>query len=126
MKHFFIILSLLLTISVNVEAQNIIIGDKMPEISVKKWLMDSEPSAAEYSCILFYHSKSDLCRQTLATIKQHVKKQVLQRESIARRAARFLSLRLRSLRLRTAILRTEIRPAMCADIFVMYLVSISL
>ena len=37
--------------------------------------MDSEPSAAEYSCILFYHSKSDLCRQTLATIKQHVKKQ---------------------------------------------------
>lgn len=34
--------------------------------------MDTEPSDAEYSCLLFFHSRSHLCQRTLATLKQHI------------------------------------------------------
>ena len=72
MKRFFAIIFAITTLPLSVEAQNIIIGDKIPEISVRKWLMDSEPSEAEYSCLLFYHSQSHLCQEALTTMKQHV------------------------------------------------------
>ena len=42
--------------------QNVIVGDKTPDMHVRKWLMDTEPSEAEYSCLLFFHSRSHLCQ----------------------------------------------------------------
>lgn len=72
MKQLLIIIFAIITLPLSIKAQNIIIGDKMPEISVRKWLMDSEPNEAEYSCLLFYHSQSHLCQEALITIKQHI------------------------------------------------------
>ena len=72
MKRLFAIILAIITLPLFAEAQNIIIGDKMPEVSVRKWLMDSEPDEAEYSCLLFYHSQSHLCQEALSVIKQHV------------------------------------------------------
>lgn len=54
------------------QAQSVIVGDKMPDVSVRSWLMDSEPREAEYSCLLFYHSKSPLCQRALASLKQTI------------------------------------------------------
>ena len=37
--------------------QNIIIGEKLPsDVRPRRWLMDMQPEAADYTCILFYHS----------------------------------------------------------------------
>ena len=69
MKRLLIILCTLFTLPLCASAQSIIIGDKTPEMSVRKWLMDSQPSDAEYRCLLFYHSKSELCKQNLKIIK---------------------------------------------------------
>lgn len=55
-------------------AENIVIGEKLPETRFRKWLMDMQPDAADYTCILFYHSESPLCRQCLQRIKGLVSK----------------------------------------------------
>ena len=55
--------------------QNIIIGDKLPsDIRSRRWLMDLQPEAADYSCILFYHSESELCQKALNSIKPFIEK----------------------------------------------------
>ena len=55
--------------------QNIIIGDKLPsDIRSRRWLMDMHPEAADYSCILFYHSESELCQKALNNIKPFIEK----------------------------------------------------
>ena len=69
MKRLLTILCTLFTLPLCASAQSVIIGDKTPEMSVRKWLMDSQPSDAEYRCLLFYHSKSELCKQNLKIIK---------------------------------------------------------
>ena len=53
-------------------AENIIIGDKIPDLSIDKWLMDIQPAPTDYTCILFYHSESELCRKSLKRIKHIV------------------------------------------------------
>ncbi len=55
-------------------AENIVIGEKLPETRFRKWLMDLQPDAADYTCILFYHSESPLCRRCLQRIKGMVSK----------------------------------------------------
>ena len=72
MKRLLAIIFALMVLPNTLCAQKIIIGDKMPEMSVRKWLMDTEPTQTEYSCLLFYHSKSYLCEQALDKIKQYV------------------------------------------------------
>lgn len=56
------------------KAQNIILGEKVPECKFRSWLMDLQPDAAEYTCMLFYHSKSPQCQKCLPRIKQIVNK----------------------------------------------------
>lgn len=53
-------------------AENVIIGEKVPQLSIDKWLMDIQPSATEYTCVLFYHSESELCRKSLRRVKHMV------------------------------------------------------
>lgn len=72
MKRFLTIIFAIIMLPVTIKAQHIIVGDKMPDINASKWLMDTEPSEAEYSCLFFFHSKSHLCQQALATVKQHI------------------------------------------------------
>lgn len=53
-------------------AENIIIGDKIPDIRLQAWLMDLEPESADYTCTLFYNSESPLCRQCIGRIKEMI------------------------------------------------------
>ena len=54
--------------------QSVIVGDKLPSnIFQRRWLMDIQPDEADYTCILFYHSESELCKQSLRRIKQLIK-----------------------------------------------------
>lgn len=50
------------------QAQDVIIGEKIPKFSVRSWLMDLQPSEADYTCILFHHSESPLCKECLDMI----------------------------------------------------------
>ena len=54
------------------EAQNIILGEKVPDSRIRSWLMDLQPDAADYTCIIFYHSKSPRCQECLPKIKRIV------------------------------------------------------
>ena len=74
MKRAFITLIMTLFFATtNVMAENIVIGDKIPDMRVQAWLMDLQPDHADYTCILFYHSESELCKQSLRRIKQLIK-----------------------------------------------------
>ncbi len=73
MKRFFAILLLVFTVVTEASAQNVIIGEKLPDMSLRKWLMDLEPSQAEYTCYLFHHSESELCSRALNIIKPLIK-----------------------------------------------------
>lgn len=72
MKRLFAIILAIIVLPLAAQAQNIIVGDKMPDMHVRKWLMDTEPSEAEYSCLLFFHSRSHLCQRTLGNLKRHI------------------------------------------------------
>lgn len=70
MRRLCIIIFALLCSTTAALAQNIIIGDKIPKIRSHAWLMDAEPDSAPYTCIIFYHSESDLCNAALRGVKQ--------------------------------------------------------
>lgn len=72
MKRFLLLLSLSLLLSGVSRAENVIIGEKIPDMDIDKWLMDIQPTQTDYTCILFYHSESELCRKCLKRIKHIV------------------------------------------------------
>lgn len=69
----FLITTILALCCINATAQNVIIGEKVPELRIKQWLMDLQPESADFTCIVFHHSESPLCRQCLSNVKQLVK-----------------------------------------------------
>ena len=69
MRHFLLTI-LLAWCSLAATAQNVIIGEKVPEMRIKQWLMDLQPEAAVFTCIVFHHSESLLCRQCLEKVKE--------------------------------------------------------
>ena len=69
MKRFFAILLFVLTLCYTASAQNVIIGERLPDLNLRKWLMDFQPEPTEYTCYLFYHSESERCKQALDIIK---------------------------------------------------------
>lgn len=73
MKRFFAILLYLLIVATTASAQDVIIGEKLPDLNLRKWLMDLEPEQTEYTCYLFIHSESELCKKSLAAIKPIIK-----------------------------------------------------
>lgn len=71
MKKAFIIFAVILfSAATKVTAENIVIGDKLPDMHIKAWLMDMQPEHADFTCILFYHSESELCKKSLKQIKR--------------------------------------------------------
>lgn len=72
MNKFFVALLTSLLLSLSAMGENLIVGERLPDMSIRKWLMDTQPSNAEYTCILFYHSESKLCQQSLEAIKQYM------------------------------------------------------
>lgn len=73
MKRFFAILLLFLITAADASAQSVIIGEKLPDMALRKWLMDFTPSQTEYTCYLFHHSESPLCIKALNAIKPLIK-----------------------------------------------------
>ena len=73
MKRFLTILAFLLAGTLVASAQNIIVGEKIPDLSLRKWLMDLPAERSEYTCYLFYHSESALCAKSLNAIKPLIK-----------------------------------------------------
>ena len=71
-NKFFVTLLTTLLLSLSAMGENLIVGERLPDISIRKWLMDTQPSSAEYTCILFYHSESKLCQKSLENIKQYI------------------------------------------------------
>lgn len=70
MKRLFLCITLLAALCTEGFCQNIIIGDRLPsDVRPRRWLMDLQPEATDYTCILFYHSESPVCQQALKAIK---------------------------------------------------------
>jgi hypothetical protein len=72
-RYAIILLAILFSATTYVKAENIVIGDKLPDIRLQSWLMDMQPDQASYTCILFYHTESELCKRSLKQIKRLVK-----------------------------------------------------
>ena len=72
MKRLLAILATVVLWATSAEAQNIILGEKVPDSKIRSWLMDLQPDAADYTCILFHNSKSPQCKKHLPKIKQMV------------------------------------------------------
>ena len=70
MKRVFLCIMLLLAPFGQALCQNIIIGDRLSsDVRSRRWLMDMQPEAADFSCVLFYHSESEACQAALSHIK---------------------------------------------------------
>lgn len=71
MKRVFLLLFALLACALygSVRAQNIVIGEKAPELKNVVWLADKAPAAADYSLIVFFHSSNQSCFDSLDKVK---------------------------------------------------------
>lgn len=78
MKRFFIWINLLLLTCLfakgSAEAQNIVLGERLPEMRIGAWLMDMQPEDCDYTLILFHHSESRQCRRALQRAEEIIKK----------------------------------------------------
>ena len=74
MKRFvFTVIIMIFSAVTYANAENIVIGDKIPKLHLQAWLMDIQPDQADFTCTLFYHSESELCRHCLKRIKRLIK-----------------------------------------------------
>ena len=51
-------------------AQNIVLGDRGPELKISKWLDDNQPEAAPATYIEFFHSSNPACIASLKRLKE--------------------------------------------------------
>lgn len=70
MKRFLILAMAVFCVVWSAYAENIIIGEQLPDMRIKSWLMDFQPEEADYTCILFHHSESPLCDRQVRRIKR--------------------------------------------------------
>lgn len=54
-------------------AQNIVIGEKAPDLKNVAWLANKVPAPAEYSLLLFFHSSNKGCCATIDNIRNIIK-----------------------------------------------------
>lgn len=71
MKKALIILSFALASAIgSVTAQNVVLGDRVPELKAPKWLDDRQPAAAPATYIEFFHSSNPACVTSLKRLKE--------------------------------------------------------
>ena len=63
-----LIILTLATLHIECRAQSVIVGDRLPDLHLRRWLMDIQPDQSDYTCLLFHHSESEVCRQSLRSI----------------------------------------------------------
>lgn len=51
-------------------AQNIILGERVPELKAQAWLDDRQPAAAPITYIEFFHSSNPACKSSLERLKE--------------------------------------------------------
>lgn len=74
MKKFIILLTLIIGFATKADAENIVLGEKLPDMRISAWLMDLQPDDAPYTCILFHHSESPLCDKVIKRAKRLINK----------------------------------------------------
>lgn len=74
MKRLMLALLLLSMASPAVRAQNILLGERVPEIKSAVWLEDRQPSAAPLTYIEFYHSSHGGGGESLAHLERLARK----------------------------------------------------
>lgn len=71
MKKALLILSFALASAIgSVTAQNVVLGDRVPDLKVSKWLDDRQPAAAQATYIEFFHSSNPACVTSLDKLKK--------------------------------------------------------
>ena len=71
MKKALLILSFALASAIgSVTAQNVVLGDRVPDLKVSKWLDDRQPAAAPATYIEFFHSSNPACVTSLDKLKK--------------------------------------------------------
>lgn len=65
MKRTVMILCALLLSCTALRAQNIVLGQRTPELRVGEWLEGRQPAAAELTYVEFFHSSSPRCTEAL-------------------------------------------------------------
>lgn len=71
MKKALLILSFALASAIgSVTAQNVVLGDRVPDLKVSKWLDDHQPAAAPATYIEFFHSSNPACVTSLDKLKK--------------------------------------------------------
>lgn len=71
MKKALLILSFALASAIgSVTAQNVVLGDRVPELKAPKWLDDRQPAAAPATYIEFFHSSNPACVTSLDKLKK--------------------------------------------------------
>ena len=72
MKRAFLFLLALLAcaFSGTILAQNIVIGEKAPELKNVLWLADKAPAASDYSLLIFFHSSNRGCFASIDNVQK--------------------------------------------------------
>lgn len=70
MKRLLSLLAAVLLTQGVLRAQNIVIGERAPELKNVTWLSDRQPVAADFSYVVFFHSSNEGCMRTLPNLKE--------------------------------------------------------
>lgn len=71
MKKALLILSFALASAAgSATAQNVVLGDRVPDLKAPKWLDDRQPAAAPATYIEFFHSSNPTCVTSLDKLKK--------------------------------------------------------
>ncbi len=71
MKKALLILSFALASAAgSATAQNVVLGDRVPDLKASKWLDDRQPAAAPATYIEFFHSSNPACVTSLDKLKK--------------------------------------------------------
>lgn len=62
------VIALTLMFDTECRAQSVVLGERLPNLHLKRWLMDLQPDAAAYTCVVFHHSESKICTQALERV----------------------------------------------------------
>ena len=69
MKRAFLLLAAILCMSGAIRAQNIVIGERAPELKNVTWLASRNPTAADLSFLVFFHSSNKGCTASLDALR---------------------------------------------------------
>lgn len=69
-KAWFILLSAWLFATADAAAQNIALGERVPELKAPAWLDDRQPEPAQLTYIEFFHSSNPACVASLERLKE--------------------------------------------------------